>query len=266
MKLLYKNCPIVCLTVFVFGVFLLSGVYAQAAATRYYYQIKIYHFKTQAQEGRLDSYLQNAYLPAMHKAGIEHVGVFKPIQQDSADKKIYVFVPYHTWDALENTDQKILGDQQYLNAGKDYLDAAYNNVPYSRIETIILRAFPGAPEPNMPSLTAKKSDRVYELRSYEGGTEKLHASKLKMFNVGDEMGIFKKYDMNGIFYSEVIAGSHMPNLMYMTAYNGKQDNIDKWKLFMSDTKFTGLQKMPEYQKNVSKADRFFLYPTDYSDY
>jgi hypothetical protein len=266
MKTLYKNCPIVYIALSVFGLFLFSGLYAQAKASQYYYQIKIYHFKTGAQESRLDNYLQNAYLPALHKAGIKNVGVFKPIAQDSLDKKIYVFIPYRTWEALENTDQKLLKDQQYLDAGKDYLDAAYNNAPYARIETIILRAFPEAPEPNVPNLTAKKADRVYELRSYEGATEKLHASKVKMFNVGDEMAVFKKYDFNAVFYSEVIAGSHMPNLMYMTTFNSKKDNVDKWKLFSSDPHFVALGKMDEYQHNVSKAEKFFLYPADYSDY
>jgi hypothetical protein len=265
MKLFYKTCPVIFIALFVFSTCFLSGLYVQAA-TRYYYQLKIYHLKTRAQETRMDAYLENAYLPALHRAGVKNVGVFKPIAQDSLDRKIYVFVPYTTWDKLENTDQKILNDQQYLDAGKDYIDAAYNNSPYARIETIILRAFPGAPEPSEPNLTAKKADRVYELRSYEGATEKLHASKFRMFNVGDEMSIFKKYNFNAVFYSEVIAGSHMPNLMYMTTFESKQDNKDKWKLFSSDPKFVALGKMPEYQKNVSKGESFFLYPADYSDY
>jgi len=55
-------------------------------------------------------------------------------------------------------------------------------------------------------------------------------------------------------------------LMYMTTYNNKQDNIDKWKQFGSDPQFVALGKMPEYQHNVSKGESFFLYPTDYSDY
>ena len=87
-----------------------------------------------------------------------------------------------------------------------------------------------------------------------------------MFNVGDEMAIFKKYDMNGVFYSEVIAGGRMPNLMYMTCYENKADRDAKWKLFGKDPDFAALGKMPEYQHNVSKGDSFFLYPADYSDF
>lgn len=262
---LYKKCPAVCIAVFVFAACLFSGVYVQAAS-QYYYQLKVYHFKNKAQESRLDNYLQNAYLPALHKAGVKSVGVFKPIAQDSLDKKIYVYIPYRSWNDLENTDQKLLKDQQYLEAGKDYINAAYNDATYTRLETIILRAFIDAPEPTMPNLTAKKADRVYELRSYESATEKYNISKVKMFNAGDEIGIFKALDFNAVFYAEVLAGSKMPNLMYMITFNSKQDNLDKWKAFRADQKFAALSKMDEYKNTVSKAEPTFLYPTDYSDY
>ncbi|WP_217452260.1 hypothetical protein [Mucilaginibacter humi] len=112
------------------------------AASQYYYQLKIYHFKTAVQEARLDTYFQNAYIPALHKAGVKNVGVFKVLKQDSPDKRIYVYIPYKTRDALENTDQKLLKDREYLEAGKDYLEAPSNNPSYTRIETILLRAFP----------------------------------------------------------------------------------------------------------------------------
>ncbi len=49
-----------------------------------FYQIKIYHFKDSAQEKMMDAYLQNALLPALHKAGIKKAGVFKAIANDTA--------------------------------------------------------------------------------------------------------------------------------------------------------------------------------------
>ena len=265
MKMFYKACPMACLAVFVFVTCVFSGIRVQAAS-QYYYKIKVYHFKTKAQEDRLDAYFKDAYLPAMHKAGIKNVGVFKVIAQDSLDKKIYVFAPFKTFDDLENTDQKLMKDQQFLAAGKDYLDATSANATYSRIETIILRAFTGAPEPMVPNLTGPKADRVYELRSYEGATENLHINKVKMFNVGDEMGIFRRLNFNAVFYGTVIAGSKMPNLMYMTTFNNKQENTDKWKQFSADPQFSALAKDPQYKGNVSKNERVYLHPTEYSDY
>ncbi len=243
----------------------LTGILAKAA-DRYYYQIKIYHLKNTVQEGRVDRFLQNAYIPAMHKLGIKDIGVFKPIDTDTADRKIYVFIPFKNMDELESAPAKLLNDAKYLEDGKDYLDAPYTNPPYARIETILLRAFAEAPVPVMPNLTANKVDRYYELRSYESPTEKYHASKVKMFTTGGETKIFKTINSNGVFYSQVIAGSHMPNLMYLTTYNSKQDRDDHWKVFSANPDWMKLKVMDEYLNNVSKNEQIFLHPTAYSDF
>jgi hypothetical protein len=236
------------------------------AAEKYYYQIKIYHVKTQAQEDRLDKYLQNAYLPAMHRMGVKNVGVFKPVEGDTLGKRVYVLTPFRTWEQLENVGQKLLADPQYLTDGKDYIDAAYNDIPYTRLETIVLRAFPKMTEPAVPNLTANKTDRVYELRSYESPTEQFNLNKVKMFNDGNEVALFKRLNFNAVFYAEVIAGSHMPNLMYMTTFNSKQDRDKHWDAFSNDPEWKTLVAKPEYQHNVSKADIIFLHPTAYSDF
>jgi hypothetical protein len=239
---------------------------AKAAAPRYYYQIRIYHLKTKAQEDRLDNYLKNAYLPALHRAGVPKAGVFKSMDQDTTGKKVYVFVPFTSWDKLENMDAKLSGDQQYLSDGKDYLEAAYNDLPYQRMETIVLKAFPKWPAPTEPKLTANKADRVYELRSYESPTENYNVNKVKMFNDGGETVLFNRLNFNAVFYAEVLAGSHMPNLMYMTTFNSKEDREKHWKTFSDDPEWKTLVAKPEYQHNVSKADIIFVHPAEYSDY
>lgn len=235
------------------------------AADRYYYQIKVYHLKSTKQVATVESFLQNAYLPALHKLGIKNIGVFKPITDaDTTDRKLYVFIPFKSMDELESTPAKLLKDQQYLASGKDYLDAPVANLPYVRIETILLRAFEGAPKVELPKLTANKTDRFYELRSYESGTEKIHANKVGMF--GPEVAIFKKVNANGVFYAQVIAGSRMPNLMYLTTYNSKQDRDDHWKAFFAHPDWLTLSAMPQYKNNVQRNEQIFLHPTSYSDF
>ena len=234
---------------------------------RYYYQLKIYHLKTQAQEARLDSYLQNAYIPALHKMGIKDVGVFKPVESDTAGKRVYVLVPFRSWSQLEGAGQKLMDDQDYLNAGKDYINAQYNDAPYTRLETIILKAFPKMPVPMVPGLTSNKPDRVYELRSYESPTENYNVNKVYMFNDGgNEVGLFKRLNFNAVFYAEVLSGSHMPNLMYMTTFNNKEDRDKHWDTFSNDPEWKLLVAKPEFQHNVSKAEITFLHPTAYSDF
>ena len=245
---------------------LFSLLVSAKSGAKHYYSFRIYHCKTEAQEQRVERYLQQAYVPALHRAGIKQVGVFKPIEQKGAERIVYVFVPFSSLDKMLRIDEKLQRDSRYLEDGKDYIEAGYQDAPYSRIENLILEAFSGMPAPAVPNLTAKKADRVYELRSYEGPTEKYFENKVDMFNEGDEVGIFKNLGFNAVFYSKVIAGSRMPNLMYMTTFNSKADRDKHWTAFGADPAWKALSAKPEYQNNVSHSDITFLYPTEYSDF
>ncbi|HEY4327184.1 MAG TPA: NIPSNAP family protein [Mucilaginibacter sp.] len=235
------------------------------AADAYYYEIKVYHFKTDTQEKRLNAFFKDALVPSLHDAGIKNVGVFRPIKQDT-DKRFYVFIPCKNWEQLEGLDQKLSKDKSYNKDGKDYVDASFNSYPYTRIETIILRAFEDMEEPAKPKLKADKAARVYELRSYESASEKAGASKIKMMNDGGEMKLFKKLDFNAVFYGKVIAGSRMPNMMYMTTFNSKEERDARWKEFGESSDWKKLVAKEEYQHNMNKSDIWLLHPMDYSDF
>lgn len=245
---------------------LFTAVQAQSSGQRDYYQITVYHFKDTMQENLIDDYLQHALLPALHSMNIKSVGVFKALSNDTvADKTMYVLMPVHSLNDVADITTKLAANAAYNKAGSRYLNAAYDTAPYTRMENILLQAFPLAPQMQLPQLKSAHKERVYELRSYEGATEKLHASKIKMFNTGDEVGIFKKLNFNAVFYAEVVAGSRMPNLMYMTTFENMPEREAHWKEFMNSPEFKALLAVPEYQHNVSKADIIFLRPTDYSD-
>jgi hypothetical protein len=234
---------------------------------REFYQLTVYHFTTASQEKILDNYFQNALLPALHRNGTKNVGVFKSWANDTtADKLVYVLVPLKSLDALEKNKELLQKDQQYLTAALEYLDAEPRNPPYTRMENIVLRAFELAPQMQLPSLQAPKQNRVYELRSYEGATERKYENKVKMFNQGGEVDIFKRLNFNAIFYAEVFAGSRMPNLMYMTSFENRPDRDEHWKAFSNDSAWKKLSAMPEYRNNVSRITISYLYPAEYSDY
>src|SRR5690606_19902118 len=123
------------------GLWIIPSAYGQTE-NRDIYELKVYHIDNPEQEKRLDNYLENAYIPAMHKAGIPKVGVFKPILSDEkeAGTKVYVFVPYKNLEQFAELPQQLAKDQEYLNNGKDDIDAAHDNPPYRRIETTLMRA------------------------------------------------------------------------------------------------------------------------------
>lgn len=236
------------------------------APKREFYEIKIYHVSTKVQQERVDKYLQQALLPALHKVGITKVGVFKPVESDTAyGKLIYLLIPFKSVEQHLGLSELLLKDSEYLAAGTDYLDAASDNAPYNRIESIFLHAFVKFPESRVPNHSTPKAERVYELRSYESATEKIHLNKLQMFNDGGEVKLFEQLEFNPVFFAQVISGSHMPNLMYMTSFNNKDDREAHWNVFKAHPDWKKLSGLKEYQKNVSHADILFLHPTDYSD-
>lgn len=239
---------------------------AVLAAGRNFYQLKIYQFKTAQQAEQLDGFLERAYLPALHRAGIGNIGVFKPVAGTDDRLLTYVFIPYESYDQFAALDGRLQQDKAYQKAGEAHLLAPYDNPPYDRIETILLTAFAGSPQVQLPVLTSPRSERVYELRSYEGPTEALYRNKVDMFNKGDEIGLFKRLGFNAVFYGEVVAGSRMPNLMYLTTFENKKARDEHWAAFGKDEYWKKLSAMPEYQNNVSRNQQIFLYPTDYSDF
>jgi NIPSNAP len=229
-----------------------------------YYQIKIYHFKTTAQEDRLDSYFKNAFIPAMHKAGVSDIGIFKTIDQDT-DRRIFVFIPIKNLEEMEKTEQKLQSDPAYAENGKDYINASFNDYPYLRIETVVVHLFSSSPKPILPVLSAPKMDRVYELRSYENPSEKAGISKTKMFESG-ELSLFDSLEFHAVFYGKVIAGNRMPNLMYMTTFNSKADRDAHWELFKNAPAWKAMVAAPEYQHNLNNATIWLLHPAAYSDF
>jgi hypothetical protein len=242
----------------------LAAFYAPPA--REFYEIRIYHVKTSAQEKQIENYLEKALLPALHKAGVSKIGVLKPIEQDTSDLRVYMIIPYKNLGDMASIEEKIARDASYVAAGKDYIDLPHNTPPFTRFESIILRAFSHNPVLQMPALKNPRDERVYELRSYESHTEKIFKNKVHMFNEGGEVALFKRLGFNAVFYGEVIAGSRMPNLMYMTTFENKASRDEHWKAFGADPEWKKLSSMPEYQNNVSKIDIFFLRPTAYSDF
>ena len=134
------------------------------------------------------------------------------------------------------------------------------------METILLKAFSMSPFMKLPKLESPKNQRVYELRSYESSSEKIFRNKVHMFNEGGEIDIFSKLNFNAVFYGEVIAGAKMPNLMYMTTFENKEDRDAHWASFSVDPDWKHLSSLPEYKNNVSSSEIIFLRPADYSDY
>jgi hypothetical protein len=244
-----------------------AAAISKRAPEKQFYELVIYHLKDKLQEERMDKYLAEAFVPAVHRYGIKTVGIFKTAGIDTAaDKKIFVLLTYHSLEEFHQISRKLSADNELAANGKDYLDAAFDNPPYTRKESVLMESFSGMPVLRKPQFSNEKKERIYELRSYESATDKLYRNKLSMFNDGNEMAIFDRIGSQAVFYGEVLAGSHMPNLMYMTTYTDMKSRDEHWKAFGNDPDWKKLSSMPEYQHNVSKNVIEFVVPTEYSDF
>jgi hypothetical protein len=235
-------------------------------ASREYFELRVYHFADNNQEVVIDDFLKNALLPALHRTNRKTIGVFKPIANDTAtDKKIYVLIPHKSIKDFAELAKNLEKDKAYLTAGSAYFNAPYDKLVYRRIETILLYAFEGMPSLAKPKLSGSKADNVYELRSYEGHTEKIYQNKVEQFNKGSEITLFQRLGFNAVFYSEVLAGSRMPNLMYMTSFDNMKERDAHWQAFRDDSEWKKLSSDARYQHNVAKADIILMHATEYSD-
>ena len=252
------------LTIFTFIALLFIGS-CSTKPTSEIYQIKIYAVDSLNQQSMMDEYLSQAYLPALHRAGIEKVGVFKPIEGKNEDARfIMVFVAFESLSQFQELPSMLDADEEYVNAGKNYLEAAYDNAPYIRMESILLSAFSGFPEFQTPDLPSAKADRVYEYRSYWSATDRLHQRKVEMFDSG-ESDLFVKLGFQPMFFGSVISGAQMPNLIYMTCHENEEAQSANWKNFVDSPEWKEMSGLEKYANTVSHIDKFLLYPAEYSD-
>ncbi len=256
-----KSKRILSTAIFIIALFSFSQLFAGN-----YYQIKVYSIDNPGQEERVDNYLKSTFLKAAHEAGIENVGVFKPIETDpDYGKKIFVLIPLEDLNEIDKLEDQVRATE--LSSGSsDYINAAHDNPPFERVETIILKAFSEMPNYHKPAFNTPKQEQIFQIRSYEGATEKLYRKKVEMFNEGGEVALFNDLGFNAVFFGEVLAGSNMPNLIYMTSFKDIDTNKKLWEAFGAHPKWEELKNNKAYANTVSHIDNWLCHPPSYSDF
>lgn len=260
----FKNMRSFCLSL----VFLYAIPTFAYAHEKEFYQVRTYILTSNEQIELTDQYLKEALLPALHRLHIKTVGVFKPIANDTASlKKVIVIIPFKNLDEWLSMQKSLNSDKEYISTSKFFYAASADAAPYKRMESTLLEAFPMHSILTVPQLKSPKTQRVYELRSYESPTEHLYERKVNMFNEGDEIGLFNQLNFNAVFYGSVISGCNMPNLMYMTSFESMEDRDAHWKSFGDSPFWKKISSDPVYENNVSVShnDITLMHATDYSD-
>ncbi len=244
-----------------------AGANPSAPGKKQFFQFKVYHVKSNEQVKQVDQFLKAAYLPALHRAGLQNIGVLKPIANDTAAMKaIYVFIPFTSANEWAGLNERLKKDAVYQSAAKDFIVAASDHPPYERLESILMEAFAGQEQVMAPA--SQNAERVFELRSYESPTEELHRKKTGMFETGGEISIFDRLGFHPVFYARVISGTRMPNLMYMPVFDNMHVKDSLWDKFRNDPKWKEMSTAPENENKVSVShiDSIVMHSTEYSDF
>jgi hypothetical protein len=229
-----------------------------AGPSRHYCEWRTYRLEDEAKQGIVSKYLETAAVPAWNRLGLEPVGVFREIGPD-AGHSLHVLLVFPTFDKFASERTSLEADAEYQKNAVDYLAAQQDDPAFERIDSWLLVAFDGMPQPKAP---AKKLG-VYELRTYESHSEERARKKIEMFNKY-EITIFPDCGFTNVFFGESLIGSGLPNLKYMLAAPDMPTNEAGWKRFIEHPDWLKVRDLPEYKNTVSKIHKLFLEPLPFS--
>ena len=214
------------------------------------------------QRARLTDYLRDGLVPACARAGIAPMGVFN--SSIGPDTPFALLLTQHTSLAsMETNMAKLQADAEHAKALAKLYSGAGS--PYVRQESSLIRAFGSAPQMDTPDTDTKRPARIFELRMYESNTGATLRRKINMFETG-EIAIFRRLGMRPVFFGETIAGSHMPNLVYMLSFDDIAHRDRAWKAFGADDEWKKMREAPGNNdaEIVSNISNWIVTPAAFS--
>jgi hypothetical protein len=237
----------------------------KSAAKPCVYELRIVHQRNTAdhQRERMNDLIKNATLPALEKYGAGPAGFFSNAVAPGGPFMMAI-ISYPSMAAMEDTRARMNADPKYVKQIEAF--NAQPGLSYERIDSSLLRAFPGVPAIEVPQDDGKRPGKIFELRTYESNNSATLHRKMKMFEEGGEIGIFRRLGMQVIFFAETIVGQNMPSLTYMLAYDDLAARERMWKAFGKDPEWLKLREQPGLSdaEIVSNISNILLSPLPFS--
>ena len=228
-------------------------------AVREYYELRTYELRNGGKRPVVDAYWRDAVIPSLNALGVRNVGVFTELGQPEPPK-LYVLIPYSSLDQWQQSWQRLEQQPAYQRNSSAYFEQATPDSPnFLRYESSLMLAFEGLPQMNIP----EQGDRLFELRTYESFDEDAARRKVTMFNQ-DELPIFDDTGLHTVFFGETLIGDKLPQLTYMLVFNDMAERDRNWQAFIDHPEWQRIRVLPEYADSVSRVNRTFLVPTEYS--
>lgn len=229
-----------------------------------YYEYRIYKIDSSDNQHQVLKYLRMAYVPAMHRMGLTRIGVFVNAKKLD-DYDIHMILPFNGMGQYLGRSEYLESDVSFQEDAAVFFGSAKNNPPYTRIESSFFKAFSSIPFIEMPEESLKDKKRIFELRVYESHNDKMAALKRDMFNIDGETQLMRDLGMGPVFFGECLSGKNYPNLTYMLSASSLEDNKAYWQKFLQSPRWAEMKKIEKYKGTVSKIEKKFLKPVDFSD-
>ena len=233
---------------------------AKTEKTQEYYELRVYRITDAENQKMVSDYLDKALLPALKRLGINHVGVFKEIEE-KGDYSLYVTIPFTSLNEFSCLNNLLENDVAYQEAAKVFFALSKVSPVYRRIESQLMKAITSSPVLQIPQ---KKPPHLFELRTYESPNARMGRLTVDMFNEGKLADIMREVKLGPVFFGEMLIGDNVPNLTYMLAAKNITEHDEHWKSFRAHPKWSRVKRMKKYQDTISKIKYRYLSPLEYS--
>ncbi len=238
---------------------------SKASGGRQYLELRKYNLLPGAKRQKFMDFLARAAIPALNRIGVSPVGAFTvQYGQNIPSPALYLLLPHASLEAWSTAKYRLATDKQFMADGGEVLNAPMSDPAYLRVETTLMHAFKGMPTVEIPPQKKDGKSRIFELRIYESHSVIAAIKKIQMFNEGGEIQIFRDSGLNPVFYGETMAGSQMPNLVYMLCHDDMAARDAGWKRFAQSDGWNTLKADPQYKDTVSNITDIILRPTEFS--
>ena len=78
-----------------------------------------------------------------------------------------------------------------------------------------------------------------------------------MFN-DEEIDLFLNVGLQPVFFGKIIAGQHMPALIYMMSFTDMESKDPEWQKFSSSEEWATMRVKPEYASTTSNRQSIIL--------
>lgn len=237
---------------------------AQGAGGKQVLDLRTYTFASLEKKAAFEKFLETAMIPALNRQGIQPVGAFKANKADNPQAKfegetsmdLFVLIPHPSLDSVLTLDSKLAADAEYGKALAG-LNEGPKDTAYARYESTLMLAFDKCPKVEIPS---KAATRVLQLRTYEAYNNERNRMKVRMFNEGGEIQLFRTVGVNPVFFGHAFTGDKLPNLTYMVGFENDEAMKAAWQKFGQHPDWNKLRNDPQYKDTVSNVTNTVLRP------